>query len=38
MRRLWRAIVRWHREYAEWFESLPPDVQAEIICNQKRLL
>ena len=38
MRRLWRAIVRWHRDYAEWLEGLPPEVQAEILANQKRAL
>lgn len=38
MRRLWRAFARRYREHIEWFESLPPDVQAEILRNQQRLL
>lgn len=38
MARLWRAIARRYREYAEWLEGLPPEVQAEILRNQKTLL
>jgi hypothetical protein len=38
MRGLWRAVVRRYRAYAAWFGGLPPEVQAEIIRNQKTLL
>ena len=38
MARLWRAIVRGCRAYAAWFDELPPEVQAAVIADQKRLL
>ena len=38
MRRLWRAVAGWCRAYAAWFDELPPEVQAAVIADQKRLL
>lgn len=38
MRGLWRAVIRRYLAYVAWFEGLPPEIQAEIIRNQKTLL
>jgi hypothetical protein len=38
MRRLWRAVARGFRAYAAWYDALPPEVHAQIIRDQQRLL
>jgi hypothetical protein len=34
--RFLRWLMRRYREHAEWIESLPPDVQAEIVRRQNQ--
>jgi hypothetical protein len=38
MRRFIRAIVRRYKAYIEWFEGLPPEVQAELLQRQNQHL
>lgn len=38
IKRVIACLASRYRWYAEWYESLPPDVQAEILRNQNRLL
>lgn len=36
IRRAAARIRRWCREYSEWIDGLPPEVQAEIVRRQNQ--
>lgn len=36
--KLIRAFIAWYKKETEWFENLPPEIQAEILNINKRHL
>lgn len=38
IRRVIARIAASYKRHVEWYESLPPDVQAELLRNQHRML